>query len=192
MKNLSSTIEAILFVAGKPVSLGDLAQLLQQSSEAVRAAVDALKEARRDAGVILLEHNGWLQLVTNAEYSSYVKAFLNAELRERLTDASLETLAIIAYKQPISRAEIEAIRGVNSQYMLRQLLIRGLVEKIPNPKDARSYLYRTTLEFMQHLGIKDMQELPDFEELTKKIQLPETSATVASSPTERIAEETAD
>jgi segregation and condensation protein B len=103
-------------------------------------------------------------------------------LREKLTDASVETLAIIAYRQPISRAEIETIRGVNCQYSLRHRLIRGLIHKIPNPKDSRQLLYETTLEFLQHMGIGSIQELPEFEVLVEKIKLPETIA--LENPTE--------
>src|SRR4029077_18687595 len=101
---------------------------------------------KKDAGVILLENGSEYQLTTNSAYSTQVKNFLNAELREKLTDATVEVLAIIAYRQPISKAEIEAIRGVNSQYSLRALLMRGLIEKISNPTDARSFLYQTTTE----------------------------------------------
>ena len=101
-----------------------------------------------------------------------VKKFLSLELREKLTESAIETLGIILYKQPVSKSEIENIRGVNSQYILRLLLIRGLIEKIQSPSDKRMQLYKTTLEFMQHLGIKDIKELPDFEELTKAIELP--------------------
>jgi segregation and condensation protein B len=93
-------------------------------------------------------------------------------LREKLSDAALETLAVIAYRQPVSKAEIENIRGVNSQYTIRHLLIRGLIEKIGSQTDKRVQHYKTTLEFMQHLGLKDVNELPDFEELTKHIQMP--------------------
>ena len=89
----------------------------------------------------------------------------------------METLAIIIYRQPISKVEIENIRGVNSQYILRQLLIRGLIEKVASTTDRRSQNYQPTIELMQHLGIKDMKELPDFEELTKNIQLSEPAPT---------------
>src|SRR5258708_4946129 len=139
---LKSQILSILFVAGNQIS-----------------------------GIILLAHNNKLQLASNPDNSALVKKFLSLELREKLTDAALETLAIILYRQPVSKAEIENIRGVNSQYTLRHLLIRGLIEKIQSPSDKRMQLYKTTLEFMQHLGIKDVKELPDFEDLTKNISL---------------------
>ena len=145
---------------------------MEVSEEELKQAVAELVSENQSSGIILLAHNNKLQLSSNPDHSSVVKKFLSLELREKLTDAALETLAIILYKQPISKAEIENIRGVNSQYTLRHLLIRGLIEKIQSPSDRRMQLYKTTLEFMQHLGIKDMKDLPDFEELTKSIELP--------------------
>ena len=138
--------------------------------------MEGLASENQESGIILLAHDNKLQLASNPDNSSMVKKFLALELREKLTDASLETLAIILYKQPVSKVEIENIRGVNSQYILRQLLIRGLVEKISSTADKRVHLYKTTLEFMQHLGIKNMKDLPDFEELTKNIELPSISS----------------
>ncbi|OGE83628.1 MAG: SMC-Scp complex subunit ScpB [Candidatus Doudnabacteria bacterium RIFCSPLOWO2_01_FULL_44_21] len=171
-QKLKSQILSILFVASKPVTIKELVGVLEVSEEELKQAVAELVSENQSSGIILLAHNNKLQLSSNPDHSSVVKKFLSLELREKLTDAALETLAIILYKQPISKAEIENIRGVNSQYTLRHLLIRGLIEKIQSPSDRRMQLYKTTLEFMQHLGIKDMKDLPDFEELTKSIELP--------------------
>jgi len=170
--DLKSQILSILFVASKPVAFRELLETLEVDETKLKDAVAELVSQNQTAGIILLAHNNKLQLASNPENSSVVKKFLSLELREKLSDAALETLAIILYKQPVSRVEIENIRGVNSQYSLRHLLIRGLIEKIQSPSDKRMQLYKTTLEFMQYLGIKDMKELPDFEELTKHIELP--------------------
>lgn len=169
---LKSQIQSILFVSPKPVSIKELAEVLGSTEEMIKEAVTEMTADNQNSGIVLLAHNNKLQFSTNPENSQQVKKFLAFELRERLSDATLETLAVIAYRQPISKAEIENIRGVNSQYTLRHLLIRGLIEKIESASDRRVQLYKTTLEFMQHLGLKDMKELPDFEELTKNIQLP--------------------
>lgn len=169
---IKSQLLSILFAAGKPVLISELKQILQIDEIQLREIIEDIVGQNSNAGIILLAHNDKLQLATHPDNSSIVKQFLSLELRERLTDAAVETLAVIAYRQPISRAEIENIRGVNSQYILRQLLIRGLIEKAESAADRRVQLYRTTLEFMQHLGLRDMKELPDFEELTKNIQLP--------------------
>jgi segregation and condensation protein B len=181
MDRLKSQILSILFVASKPVSLKELTDVLEITEDELKAAIAELVSQNTSSGIIVLAHNNKLQLSSNPDNSSAVKKFLSLELREKLTDAALETLAIILYKQPVSKAEIENIRGVNSQYSIRHLQIRGLIEKIPSPTDRRMQLYKTTLEFMQHLGIKNMNELPDFEELTKSIELPTSAATVTTS-----------
>lgn len=169
---LKNIIESLLFVSSKPLKVKDLCKLLEKTPEEVKPALLELINEKKDGGVIVLDNNGEYQLATNPNNSIYVKNFLNAELREKLTDATVEVLGIITYRQPISKAEIEAIRGVNSQYSLRHLLIRGLIEKTPNPSDARSFLYQTTTEFLQHLGLQSMKDLPEFEKLVEQIKLP--------------------
>lgn len=179
MSDKQSKIESILFAAARPVKLQELAKALEIEKADLQNTLEKIKEDYRDRGINLIEKDNRWQLVTNSANGKIVGDFMNAELREKLTDASLETLAIIVYKQPVSRAEIEAIRGVNSQYILRQLLIRGLIEKDFSLQDARRYVYKTTLQFMTHLGITNMKSLPDFEELTKAVSLPdETPPTV--------------
>jgi segregation and condensation protein B len=173
---LKSQILSILFVSSKPVSMAELEASLGVGADQIREAIAEIVADNHKNGIILLAHNDKLQLATNPDNSPVVKKFLSLELREKLSDAALETLAVIAYRQPVSKAEIENIRGVNSQYTIRQLLIRGLVEKIGSPTDKRVQHYRTTLEFMQHLGLKDMKDLPDFEEITKNIQMPDSDA----------------
>ena len=177
MQELISHIESLLFVSNKPLTVKELVKFTGSGEGEVKQALDQLSADRNaDAGrgVVLLEAPDGYQLATNSTNSEVVKNFLNADLREALTEATVEVLAIIGYRQPISKAEIEAIRGVNSQYSLRALLMRGLIEKVPNPNDARGYLYQVTTEFLQHMGITSVADLPDFQELVAKIQLPET------------------
>lgn len=178
MDKLESQILSILFISSKPVSVKELTEALDLDDKKIKEVATKLSKDNKDSGINVLFLNDRLQLASNPDNSSQVKRFLSLELRERLTDASLETLAIIVYRQPISKAEIENIRGVNSQYILRQLLIRGLIEKIASTTDKRMQNYKPTLELMQHLGIKDLADLPDFEELTKNIQLPTPEATI--------------
>ncbi|MFA5991602.1 MAG: SMC-Scp complex subunit ScpB [Candidatus Doudnabacteria bacterium] len=175
-EQLAKTLEALLFVAAKPFKAKELAKILELDVKEIETALGALCELRKESGIVVLNNNGEYQLSTNSAYSTQVKNFLNAELREKLTDATVEVLAIIAYRQPISKAEIEAIRGVNSQYSLRNLLMRGLIEKVSNPHDARSFLYQTTTEFLMHLGLTNVSELPEFEKLVAQIKLPDTPA----------------
>ncbi|MEK9180826.1 MAG: SMC-Scp complex subunit ScpB [Patescibacteria group bacterium] len=173
MNDTQSQIESILFAASRPVKLGELVKTLGLGKTELLELLEKIKNEYSARGINLIEKDERYQLVTNPANGPAVGNFNSAELREKLTDASLETLAIILYKQPVSRAEIEAIRGVNSQYILRQLLIRGMVEKSTSSEDSRRYVYKTTLEFMTHLGITDMKNLPDFEMLTRAVSLPE-------------------
>ena len=170
---LSSQILSILFVSSKPVGIKEISQALETDEESVKDAVSALVGQNSNSGIIVLAHNNKLQLASNPDNSYFVKKFMAWELRERLSEAALETLAIILYRQPVSKAEIENIRGVNSQYTLRSLLIRGLIEKTGSENDKRVQHYKTTLEFIQHLGIKSERDLPDFEEITKDVQIPD-------------------
>jgi segregation and condensation protein B len=176
-QSLKSKIESLLFVSGKPLTLKQLAGHLETDIETLKPAILELFEEKKNTGVVLLDNNGEYQLATNPTNSPVVKNFLNSELREKLTEATVEVLAIISYRQPISKAEIEAIRGVNSQYSLRHLLMRGLIEKVPNPNDARGFLYQTTTEFLMHMGLSSLKDLPDFAKLVENIKLPQTPAT---------------
>ena len=176
MNMLHSQLESILFVSSKPLSVKVLSKIVAAEEEVVEQAVQELLQARTETGIVLLEANGEYQFATHANNGQIVKDFLNSDLREKLTDATLEVLSIIVYRQPISKAEIESIRGVNSQYSIRHLLMRGLIEKIPNPQDARSSLYQTTTEFLMQLGLQSVKNLPEFEKLVEQIKLPETPA----------------
>lgn len=184
MADLKNKIESILFVSNKPLRAKTLAQLLEAEEKDVKAALQELRDARQDSGIVLLEADEGYQLATNSDNSTIVKNFLNADLREQLTEASIEVLAIVAYRQPISKAEIEAIRGVNSQYGLRILLVRGLVEKVPDPSDGRSHLYQVTTEFLQHLGLTSIKDLPEFNQLVSEVKLPEVPQAIPESPRE--------
>ncbi len=173
--HLKTILESILFMSGKPLKIRAFCKLLEKTPGEVKPALEELISEKKGSGVVVLDSNGEYQLVTHPKNSIFVKNFLNSELREKLTDATVEVLGIIAYRQPISKSEIEAIRGINSQYSLRHLLIRGLIEKIANPSDARSFLYQTTTEFLQHLGLTSVKDLPEFQKLVEQIKLPENS-----------------
>jgi segregation and condensation protein B len=173
MNELITKLESLLFVSNKPLTAKALAKYSDADESSVTAALQELHALRKDTGIVLLIAGDEYQLATNSANSDAVKTFLNSDLRESLTEATVEVLAIIAYRQPISKAEIESIRGVNSQYSLRALLMRGLIDKIPNPNDARGMLYQVTTEFMQHLGITSVNDLPEFEKLIENIKLPD-------------------
>ncbi|QQS23328.1 SMC-Scp complex subunit ScpB [bacterium] len=176
MNSLTSQIESLLFVSNKPLTVKAIAKFTGAEPEAIAQSLQELAQLRANSGVVLLDTGNEYQLATNSDNSDLVRGFLNSDLRESLTDATVEVLAIIAYRQPISKAEIESIRGVNSQYSIRALLMRGLIEKIPNPQDSRSSLYQITTEFLQQLGITSIADLPSFDELVRNIKLPDTPA----------------
>ena len=181
--NVSSIIETILFVRTDPTDLKTLVKLTEHTQEDVEAALVDLMKQYTDRGIILLEKDGSWQFVTNPNHARYIEEMIKSEYSQELSRSALETLAIIAYKGPISRIEIEYLRGVNSSFTVRNLLMRGLVERIENPKDARSYHYRVAFDFLKHFGLTNMSELPRFEEFSKHtIEIPEEKPQEITAP----------
>ncbi len=159
--SLEARLEALLFVAEDPPSIAQLARALEAPSEAVEAALDALHERLKDRGLRLQRKGDRVQLVTAPEAAEDVRRFLGLNATPRLSTAALETLAIIAYRQPITRAEIEAIRGVNCEGVLRTLLAKGLIEEVDRAEGpGRPIRYGTTFLFLQHFGLRSLSDLP--------------------------------
>lgn len=157
-------MESLLFVADRPTPTEVLAQVLQTSVEAVEEALKALDGQLTEGGLRLQRKGTQVQLVTMPEAAPYIQRFLGLELSGRLTQPALETLAIIAYRQPITRAALEAIRGVNCDGVLRTLVSRGLVEEVGRLEQVgRPILYGTTFEFLQYFGLKSLDDLPPLE-----------------------------
>jgi len=167
---LDKQIEAILFWKGEPQSIKKLAENLGKKEEDILAALEVLKEKIKDRGVELIWKDDEVMLGTAAKLSHIIERLTKEELVRDLGKAGLETISIIAYKGPISRAEIDYIRGVQSTFILRNLQIRGLVERINNPKDARSFLYRPTFELLQFLGVSKIEDLPEFEKVKAEFE----------------------
>jgi len=174
MDNLTKTIEALLFVSSKPLKVSYISKFLQVFEDEVNKSLEELKQLRKGTGIVLLQTDSTVQLATNPDLAETITRFLTQDLRENLTEAQLEVLTIIAYKKLISKAEIEAIRGVNSQYALRQLLMRGLVEKSASKTDQRAINYEVTTEFLQHLGINNLEELPNYTEFQSALTIQKT------------------
>ena len=162
-------IEAILFWKGEPISIKKLAEILKVKEEEIKNAIFNLKRSLEDRGIVLLETGHEVTLGTAPEYSSLIENLQKEELNKELSKASLETLSIVLYKNGATRAEIDYIRGVNSTFTLRALAVRGLVERILDPKDARRYLYRPSFDLLSYMGIKSIEELPDYGEINKTI-----------------------
>lgn len=162
--SLVALVESLLFVADSPVSIGRLAEALEVTTGQVEQALGELDAVYTGRGLRLQRAGSRVQLVTAPEAAPSVERFLGLEARTHLSRAALETLAIIAYRQPISRPEIEAIRGVNSDSVLRTLLSVGLIEEVGRAQTVgRPILYGTTFEFLQHFGLRGLDELPPLE-----------------------------
>lgn len=166
--NLESIIESILFSIGEPISIEKLAKTLGKNKDLVKRTIENLENdyEREDRGLRIIKKGEKVQLVSAPENGHYIEKLIKDELQEGLTPVSLEALAIVAYKGPIARAEIEEIRGVNSSYILRNLLIRGLIERKGHPEDARAYIYEVSFDFLRKLGLKSIEELPEYKKLT--------------------------
>lgn len=166
--NLKSIIETILFAYGEPMALEKIARLAKTDAKEAWQALKELRTEYEGRGFTLLEKdNGW-QLGTAPANAAYLETMFKSEFNEELSRAALETLAIIAYKGPVSRAEIEFVRGVNSSFTVRNLLMRGLIERFENPKDARAYLYRVSFDFLKHFGMTRIEDLPQYEAFHKE------------------------
>jgi segregation and condensation protein B len=165
---LVPAIEAILFASGKPVTVKDLAQLLEAEPDRVREALASLLEraSPEDRGVSLEEVAGGWRYVTRPEYDGLLRRFFEITERSRLSLAALETLAIIAYRQPITAPEISDLRGVNSSGVLKTLFDKKLITTAgKKPVVGTPFFYRTTREFLIRFGLNDLDDLPRPEEL---------------------------
>jgi segregation and condensation protein B len=169
--NLESKIEAILFFKGEPVSLKKLQDILKVSKEEMELAISNLKINLSNRGIVLLEKSGEITLGTAPELSKLIEDLQKEELNKELSKASLETLSIVLYKNGASRAEIDYIRGVNSSFTLRALSVRGLVEKTTDAKDNRRYIYKPSFETLSFMGIKSVEELPDYGEVSNSVEI---------------------
>ena len=158
-------IESLLFVADEPVAIGRLAAAIGVKREAVEEALRVLSEEYEQRGLRLQRKGERVQMVTAPEAAPQIERFLDLELSSRLSAPALETLAIVAYQQPVTRAEIEAVRGVNCDSVLRTLVSKGLIEEVGRlPQAGRPIIYGTTFEFLQYFGLQDLAELPPLDE----------------------------
>lgn len=169
-EKLEHLIEAILFYRGEPMKVRDLAKSVHIPEEKADEALKRLAESLSSRGIRLVREGEYAGLATAPEVSETIQALRREELEGPLGKAGLETLAIVIYHGPVSRADIEYIRGVNSSSILRSLSMRGLIEKTDNPKDKRSFLYRGTPELSATLGVTTLTDLPQFEAVRESIE----------------------
>jgi segregation and condensation protein B len=164
--SLRSQLESLLFVASEPTSVESLASALEITTDQVEQALAVLKAEYAHRGLRLQRKGQRLQLVTAPEAADIIRRFLGLELTGKLSPAALETLAIVAYRQPITRAQVEAIRGVNSDSVMRTLVNRGLIEEQGRlERVGRPVIFGTTFEFLQQFGLTGLDQLPQIEEL---------------------------
>ncbi|HOG46254.1 MAG TPA: SMC-Scp complex subunit ScpB [Anaerolineae bacterium] len=158
---IARTAAALLFVAEGPVGMEQLAKVLEVGVAELQQALAEVAAWLEGGGLALQQHGAKVQVVTSADVAPYVERFLGLDLSNRLSPAALEVLAIIAYRQPIARAEIEAVRGVSCDGVLRTLTSKGLVGEVGRlEQPGRPILYGTTFEFLQYFGLRQVQELP--------------------------------
>ncbi|MDP2692456.1 MAG: SMC-Scp complex subunit ScpB [bacterium] len=163
---LQSQIESILFIASKPLKPSAIAKALGRSVYEVEEAVEFLRgKYNTDSGINILQVDESIQMATNAKNLEVIEGFIKDEVAGELTKAQLETLTVIAYREPVTRPELELIRGVNCALIIRNLLIRGLVEEVDDAEKIVP-VYRLSFEALRHLGIADVSELPDYTEMS--------------------------
>ena len=162
---IKSLIESLLFVADEPVAVERLASAIGVDCKAIEDALRELSEEYEQRGLRLQRKKGRVQMITAPEASPHIERFLGLELTSRLSAPALETLAIVAYQQPVTRAGVEAVRGVNCDSVLRNLVSKGLIETLGRLSQAgRPIVYGTTFEFLQYFGLQDLAELPPLDE----------------------------
>jgi len=170
MSELKSIVEALIFASPEPVTMKTLSKLLDtEPKEEIVAAIDALKEEyQRQSGLTLVEVAGGYQIVTRPELNEWVRRMFHERTTQKLSVASLETLAVIAYKQPVTSPEIAEIRGVNTSGVLGTLVERRLVKVVGRKQVVgRPFLYGTTREFLDRFGLNDISDLPKVEDVSE-------------------------
>ncbi|MFA5059015.1 MAG: SMC-Scp complex subunit ScpB [Candidatus Omnitrophota bacterium] len=167
---VKNIVEAVLFVSEKPITLDQIKEIVEGvDGAAIHSAIVSLQQeyTERKSGMSIVEIAGGYQMLTNPDYALYIKKFYHSTHKEKLSKPALETLAIVAYKQPISRLDIELIRGVNCDGVVAHLLEKNLI-KIVGRKEVpgRPYIYGTTKQFLEYFGLKSLADLPKLEDFS--------------------------
>ena len=164
MSKLKASLEAVLFVAPVAVSLSQLATALETTEAEVEKGLKELAEDYQERGLRIQRHAGRIQFTTAPDVGEAVERFLGLEITSYLSQAALEALSIVAYEQPVTRPQVDAIRGVNSDGVMKSLLHKGLTQDIGRAEGpGRPILYATTTEFLQQFGLNSLDELPPLE-----------------------------
>jgi len=169
LSNLDKNIEAILFHKAEAVKIIELAKILEAPEDDIRKALDNLEENLKGRGVTLIKNTDAVMLGTTPETAIIIEKIIKEELDKDLGKAGLEILSIVLYHGPIKRSEIDYIRGVNSSYILRNMVMRGLIERISVP-ESRSFVYKPTFELLAYLGVSGVEELPEYNLINTEIE----------------------
>ncbi len=165
-----------MFTAGDPVDEKKIQTFLRLTKKQWNDVKDSLVEryGQENSGLQIIQKGSKIQLVTKPGLSESIAKFLGKTLgNEELSRATLETLAVVAYRGPVTRAQVEYIRGVNCSFALRTLALRGIIDRKDNPLDSRSYLYEVSFDFLKNLGLKSVEELKDYDKLKKRLEVEE-------------------
>ena len=167
----SQALIAILYYSGEPVSFKNLAKITGSTEELVRESLSQVSDTLASVGLTVIMTVESAELRTSKETTEIIDAMRKEELSRDLGKAALETLSILVYKGPSTRADVDYIRGVNSTAILRNLMIRGLVDKVANPSDQRSFLYRPTHDLLAHLGVSKIEEMAEYSSIKSELEL---------------------
>jgi len=170
MLELDSQIETVLFFLGEPVSIKKLSAILNKEISEIKESLSVLEERLKNGGLELVWNGEEVMLGTKPDASATIEKITKEELTRDLGKAGLETISIVLYKHPISKREVDYIRGVNSSFVIRNLLVRGLIERAETKGGERSYSYRPTMELLTFMGIKKIEDLPEYAEVTKELE----------------------
>lgn len=179
MLSIESKIESLLFFKGEPMSKKEIIKLLQIEESDFDTAITTLEETLQNRGIALLKRESDYSLGTHPELGPFFEAMRKEELSKELSKATLETIAIILYKSKSTRGTIDYIRGVNSSFIIRNLLVRGLIEREQDPEDSRAFIYKPSFQLLEYMGVKSVEELPSYEEYMRIL-----TNTVAEKPVE--------
>ena len=169
MSAISNGVQALLFAEGGALTFKSLTKSLECTEKDLQTALDALAQKLEGSGLSLVRSDTETVLAVSADAKDVVIKKASEESKRDIGDAGLEVLAILLYEGPSTRANIDYIRGVNSSSTIRNLLIRGLVERSGNPEDAREYIYRPTVDLMAHVGVTDREKLPEYARIATEL-----------------------
>lgn len=169
IKNKLAELEALLFIYGEPLSVSNVSKYLNLEEEECLNLIKEyeLKLKEEERGLIILVNNNSVQLGTKPEYSYLLENLIKKEFSEDLTPASLETLSIILYLGPISKNKIDYLRGVDSSFILRNLMTRGLIDRFQNPENLHTFLYDVSFKLLRYLGVSKKEDFPDYDKFQK-------------------------